>query len=133
MGSRPFPSRFAPTTWRGLRAQEHPDRADAFQQLIGDGLKAVYGTRAHVMPTAGGDGSIDAWFEPTATEPSHVFELPLPAIVERKDHDDALPHFVRNMKQGWARVTGQARGASRSRLARFVQSLEGRKELPLLR
>ena len=104
MGSRPFPSLFAPTTWRGLRAQEHTRREDAFQQLVGDGLMAVYGARAHVMPTAGRDGSIDAWIEQTATEPSHIFELPLPAIVECKDHDDALPHVARNVQQGWAKV-----------------------------
>lgn len=107
MGTKPFPSRFAPTPWRGLRAQEHSRREDAFQQVIGDGLKAEYGTRAHVMPTAGRDGSIDAWVgqvEQTGTGQSQIFELPLPAIVECKDHDDALPHLARNVLQGWANV-----------------------------
>lgn len=75
-------------------------REDAFQQLVGDALRAWFGHWITVAPTLGRDGAIDAWVD--ARSPVRLFDLPL--IVECKDHDEQRPAYLENVQQGWQKV-----------------------------
>ena len=99
-----FPPRFEPLSWRGPRAKAHrDDRADAFQQLVGDGLREGWGLRVSVAPTKGRDGAIDAFVE-EGDGSAALADLTAPQIIECKDHDDHLPGVQANVGAGWSRV-----------------------------
>jgi hypothetical protein len=99
-----FPNHFRPQEWKGSRGAEHPRREDAFQQLIGDGLRELVGVRAHISPTRGRDGSIDAFVDAGESSSERLLGLPPPLIVECKDHDDGALQLTRNIEQGLSRV-----------------------------
>jgi arsenate reductase-like glutaredoxin family protein len=103
-----FPNHFRPAALRGYRAREHTEREDAFQQLVGDGLREDRGGDSVVAPTKGADGSIDA-FVPARGEPDPYLLLPTPLIVECKDHDDELADVTRNVRAGWAKMEKKLR------------------------
>jgi hypothetical protein len=46
--------------WKGPRALDCPLPSDAFQQLVGDALRELFGSAAWVASTAGRDGVIEA-------------------------------------------------------------------------
>jgi hypothetical protein len=99
-----FPPRFDPLSWRGPRAVAHRDnRADAFQQLVGDGLREGWGLRVSVAPTKGRDGAIDAFVE-EGDGSTALADLTAPQIIECKYHDDHLPGVQANVGAGWSRV-----------------------------
>lgn len=104
MGSITFPPTFTPSTWQGPRSLDHVHREDAFQQLVGDGFKLVFGESAHIIPTSGRDGSIDIWIEGANSANRKLFGMEFPVIAECKDHDDTLPRFHENVRQGWRSV-----------------------------
>ena len=56
-----FPQQFDLRLMSGLRAKQFTKPEDAFQQLIGDALKEMAGALAHIAPTRGREGSIDAF------------------------------------------------------------------------
>jgi len=102
-----FPPRFDPLSWRGPRAVFHRDnRADAFQQLVGDGLREGWGLRVSVAPTKGRDGAIDAFVE-EGDGSAALADLTAPQIIECKDHDDQLPGVQANVRDGWSRVANK--------------------------
>ncbi|MFM8277125.1 MAG: hypothetical protein ACKN89_09100, partial [Cyanobium sp.] len=102
-----FPPRFDPLSWRGPRAVAHRDnRADAFQQLVGDGLREGWGLRVSVAPTKGRDGAIDAFVE-EGDSSTALADLTAPQIIECKDHDDHLPGVQANVRDGWSRVANK--------------------------
>ncbi len=96
-----FPERFALEKLNGPRATQFAKRDDAFQQLLGDGLITVMGHHVTVAPTKGRDGSIDAFVERGCQLVGPFKDLPLPLIVECKDHDDSLGHVANNVLAGW--------------------------------
>ncbi len=99
-----FPPRFDPLSWRGPRAVAHRDnRADAFQQLVGDGLREGWGLRVSVAPTKGRDGAIDAFVE-EGDGSAALADLTAPQIIECKYHDDHLPGVQANVGAGWSSV-----------------------------
>jgi hypothetical protein len=79
------------------------NRADAFQQLVGDGLREGWGLRVSVAPTKGRDGAIDAFVE-EGDGSAALADLTAPQIIECKDHDDQLPGVQANVGAGWSRV-----------------------------
>lgn len=99
-----FPVHFDPSRLEGPRAHQHPKRNDAFQQLVGDGLREVFGNRVSVAPTEGRDGSIDIFVDVADAHAERYHGLPLPLIVECKDHDDGSPRVNRNVYAGWAEM-----------------------------
>lgn len=99
-----FPEQFDPTTWRGRRARAFPGREDAFQQLVGHALQETWGSCAHITPTAGRDGSIDAWVEDVGDRAESGFDLRFPLAVECKYHDPEARHPSENLHRGWQRV-----------------------------
>jgi hypothetical protein len=105
-----FPNRFALTSFTGPRGQTFSHREDAFQQLVGEGLQSLAGPYAHVAATKGRDGSIDAWLESNEDLHSPFHGLPVPIIVECKDHDDTLTNFIKNIFSGWAKVKEKLKG-----------------------
>ncbi|MFN9621541.1 MAG: hypothetical protein ACK587_01675, partial [Cyanobacteriota bacterium] len=98
-----FPERFNPSSWQGPRAQQFVDRRDAFQQLMGDWLRELYGWRVSVSPTEGRDGCIDIWIEANDGQ-TCLADLPGPQVIECKDHDDQRTRYGENIQQGWKRV-----------------------------
>jgi hypothetical protein len=110
-----FPSRFRPHEWVGWRAREYPRREDAFQQLVGDGLRELVGLRAHVSPTLGRDGNIDVFVESGETAAERMLGLPLPLVVECKDHDDSARSVRANVDEGWRRVADKLVRQARQR------------------
>ena len=99
-----FPRQFKLVQMAGPSARAFEDRSDAFQQLVGDGLIAMAGHHAHSYPTKGEDGSIDSYLDADAPITGPFATLPLPAIVECKDHDDSLPQVSENILGGWEKV-----------------------------
>jgi hypothetical protein len=102
--ARSFPTHFLPDSFGGPRAEQCPNREDAFQQLVGDGLRAEWGGNVFVAPTKGRDGGIDAFVTGSADASASVHGVPMPAVIECKDHDDQLPRFVFNITAGWSAV-----------------------------
>ncbi|MEE1880269.1 hypothetical protein V0R55_08855 [Pseudomonas soli] len=104
-----FPNNFDPSSlrWSGPRAQEFDERSDAFQQLVGDLLREMFGDGVSVAPTSGRDGSIDSFIEFIAG-PALV-GLDWPQIIECKDHDDQKPRVQQNIEQGWSKVEEKLR------------------------
>ncbi len=98
-----FGPTFDPTGHTGPRGKQHPDRRDAFQQLVGDGLKEQLGVRVSVATTKGQDGSIDAFIEAAADSQAEYLDLPLPIIVECKDHEQ-LPTVANNVLATWRKL-----------------------------
>ncbi|NTW69946.1 MAG: hypothetical protein HGB23_08900 [Chlorobiaceae bacterium] len=98
-----FPLRFDPSALQGPRAIQHPNRPDAFQQLVGDVLREEFGFRVSVSPTKGKDGAIDAFID-DRNDDSALANLPAPQIIECKDHDDSCKDFLDNINQGWYSV-----------------------------
>jgi hypothetical protein len=98
-----FPLRFDPSTMHGPRAKQHPNRPDAFQQLVGDALREEFEFRVAVSPTKGRDGAIDAFID-DKTGVSALANLPAPQIIECKDHDDSCADLQKNIIQGWDKV-----------------------------
>ena len=88
----------------GVTAREFVKREDAFQQLVGDGLFAMSGHSAKSYPTKGEDGSIDSFLEAGAALIEPFDGLPLPAVIECKDHDDTLSRVGENILGGWDKV-----------------------------
>jgi hypothetical protein len=82
------------------------NRADAFQQLVGDGLREGWGLRVSVAPTKGRDGAIDAFVE-EGDGSAALADLTAPQIIECKDHDDQLPGVQANVRDGWSRVANK--------------------------
>src|SRR5262249_29002235 len=107
-----LPQRFDPARMGGPRSRAFPLRSDAFQQLVGDGLKASVGQAAYVVSTKGQDGSIDAGVRCEHAGGALFSELPGPFIVECKDHDDALPGWADNVESGWSAVKDKLKRAS---------------------
>ena len=95
---------------RGLLTSQSGE--DAFQQLVGDGLKEAFGGAAKTVPTKGQDGSIDAWVEMGAPEVDPFLEMQGPIIIECKDHDDALEKVADNILSGWYAVRSKLKGAA---------------------
>ena len=106
----PFPLRFEPSFWNGPRARQYSDRSDAFQQLVGDALRELFGSRASVSPTEGRDGAIDAFIGEDQSGRQHAFaDLPAPQIIECKDHDDTRDGYLMNIAIGWRKVAEKLR------------------------
>jgi hypothetical protein len=101
---RSFPTHFIPDLFGGPRAQQCPNREDMFQQLVGDALREEWGSNAFVAPTKGRDGAIDAYVADTSNAFASVHGVPVPAIIECKDHDDRLPRAGSNITAGWKTV-----------------------------
>ena len=99
-----FPRNFSLSAMAGVSAREFVKREDAFQQLVGDGLLAMSGHSAKSYPTKGEDGSIDSFLEAGAALIAPFDGLPLPAVIECKDHDDTLPRVGENILGGWDKV-----------------------------
>jgi len=102
--ARSFPQNFDLRLFFGPRAKQFARSEDAFQQLLGDALKEMAGPYAHVSPTRGRDGSIDAFLLDAAPLEGPFKNLPLPLIVECKTHDDTLKDIERNILAQWAAV-----------------------------
>ena len=102
--ARLFPQTFDLRLLPGPRAKQFAKSEDAFQQLLGDALKRMAGPYAHVSPTRGRDGSIDAFLLEAAPLEGPFENLPLPLIVECKTHDDTLKEIERNILGQWAAV-----------------------------
>ncbi len=96
-----FPTNFNLAQMDGAGAKEFDNRSDAFQQLIGDGILSMSG---HSYPTKGQDGSIDCFLDMDAGLFRPFEKVPLPAIVECKDHDDTLQGLEKNITNGWEKV-----------------------------
>jgi hypothetical protein len=75
-----------------------------FQQLVGDLLRERFREQAEVSPTKGVDGGIDIFLETGPGSAQEFCNLPLPIIVECKDHDDALGAVSKNIDQGWSKL-----------------------------
>ena len=103
-----FPNHFSLRSLLGYRARQHPKREDAFQQLVGDGLREERPGEVSVAPTKGADGSIDAFVE-LGDSAARYLRLPSPLIVECKDHDDELADVTRNVREGWAKMVQKLR------------------------
>lgn len=103
---REFPETFDPGALIGARGRQFLRREDAFQQLVGDGLRELRGGLGiHVAPTRGQDGSIDIFIEPLASGDDRCFSvLPKPLIVECKDVDEGGKDLRANLFAGWRRV-----------------------------
>jgi hypothetical protein len=56
-----FPTRFALNTFVGPRGSQYREPEDAFQQLIGEGLREEWGGSVFVAPTRRPDVGIDAF------------------------------------------------------------------------
>jgi len=102
-----FGQSFSPADLCGWRAKEFREREDSFQQLIGDALHEVHGATAHVSPTLGRDGSIDAWVEQPVSSCNLLGNLDGPVIIECKDHQTqpTWPITWRNILAGWGKVS----------------------------
>jgi hypothetical protein len=104
--SASFPDRFSFWELSGPRAKHFDKPTDAFQQLVGDGLKAMVGHSAMVSPARGGqDGSIDALIEPGCQLIEPFNGLELPAIIECKQHSDHSSSVSRNVNNEWKKVS----------------------------
>ncbi len=100
-----FPERFDFREFGGSRTKHFQKPSDAFQQLVGDGLKTTGGRFVIVCPTrAGPDGSIDAFIEPGSQTTGPFSGLELPAVVECKQHDDESSSVWQNVKNEWKKV-----------------------------
>ncbi|MFN4865031.1 MAG: hypothetical protein ACK5GZ_01715 [Cyanobium sp.] len=99
-----FPTTYDPVAWRGPRATAFPDRSDAFQQLVGDGLREAWGWRVSVARTEGRDGAIDAFVESEAESSTALAGLAVPQIIECKDHNDRRAGVQANVAAGWRAV-----------------------------
>lgn len=102
--SRSFPIQFDTDRFVGARGRQFPKPADAFQQLVGDGLKALFGVRATVTPTGGPDGAIDIFVDEPADRLRETLGVVAPAIVECKYHDTELRDWESNLAAGWRKV-----------------------------
>src|SRR5688572_6031658 len=100
--ARSFPKNFDLQLLKGPRAQQFTRSEDAFQQLLGDALREMAGPYAHVSPTRGRDGSIDAFLVEGAILTGPFKDLPLPLIVECKTHEDAAKNLNRNILAQWS-------------------------------
>jgi hypothetical protein len=103
---RNFSEAFDPSALVGARGRQFQRREDAFQQLVGDGLRELRGgIGIHVSPTLGQDGSIDVFLEPLKGSEDRCFPaLPKPLIVECKDVDEGGKDLRDNLRAGWNRV-----------------------------
>jgi hypothetical protein len=101
-----FGQSFSPGHLCGWRAKQFTEREDCFQQLIGDAVREVHGADAHVSPTLGRDGSIDAWVEQPDASCNLLGGLDGPVIIECKDHQEqsTWPATWRNILAGWDKV-----------------------------
>lgn len=101
-----FGQSFSPDDLSGWRGKQFADREDRFQQLVGDALREVHGAGAHVSPTLGRDGSIDAWVELPNACCDLLGELDGPVIIECKDHQSQPIWSTtwRNVLTGWSKV-----------------------------
>lgn len=99
--SRSFPQNFDLRFFEGPRARQFAKPEDAFQQLVGEALKEVAGPCAHISPTRGRDGSIDAFVLEGASLNGPFEKLSLPLIVECKTHDDTVETVERNILGQW--------------------------------
>ena len=102
--ARSFPQTFDLRSLGGHRAKQFARLDDAFQQLMGDALKEMAGPYAHVSPTRGRDGSIDAFLLDAAPLEGPFKNLPLPLIVECKTHDETLKDIEKNVLGQWSAV-----------------------------
>ncbi len=102
----PLPDRFILNDFTGLRAQQFERREDRFQQFVGDVFLSLCGSRAHVGPTRGQDGSIDIYVEQGCSALDSYFGLPAPTIIEVKDHDDRVgaSNLRKNIRKTWAEL-----------------------------
>lgn len=100
-----FPTKFSPEQLNGVRALQHKEREDCFQQLVGDGLRHSFGAaNTHVSTTRSKDGSIDMWIERGESAPPFD-SLPTPIIVECKNHlEDDVKDLKANVLAGWYTV-----------------------------
>ena len=101
---RIFSDRFDFHNWQGIRAAQFRTPNDAFQQLVGDGLKAQFRASAWIAPTAGRDGGIDAWVDCRLGSPQEFSALGEHFIVECKWHDAEAKDPTANIQQEWRRV-----------------------------
>ncbi len=99
-----FPRTFDSSLMRGASAIAFETNADAFQQLIGDGLRAMSGHNAHCFPTKGNDGSIDSYLNADASLDKPFQKVLLPAIIECKYHNSSLPRLADNIWGEWRKV-----------------------------
>ena len=99
-----FPKRFTLAALQGPRAEHFTSREDAFQQLVGDGLMAEFGSAAIVGTTEARDSGIDAFVQETATLRPPFDGMKPPVILECKDHDDMLPRLSSNIDSAWRKV-----------------------------
>ncbi len=97
-----FPQNFDLRLFSGPRAKQFANAQDAFQQLLGDALTAMAGPYAHISPTRGRDGSIDAFLLDDAPLTGPFQNLHLPLIVECKTHDDTVKGIDKNILSQWA-------------------------------
>ena len=97
---------FSPRDLSGWRGEQFTDRQDCFQQLVGDALLEIHGGDAHVSPTLGRDGSIDAWVEQPAADCDLLGNLENPVIIECKDHQASANWAAtwKNVLTGWGNV-----------------------------
>src|SRR5947207_7606543 len=99
--ARLFPQVFDLRLFQGKRAKQFSKPEDGFQQLVGDALKEMAGPYAHISPTRGRDGSIDAFVLEGALISGPFEDLEMPLIVECKTHDDEARNVDRNILSQW--------------------------------
>lgn len=105
---RRFPERFHLALLLESRRARFPEPEDAFQQLVGDWALELDGT-AHVSPTKGRDGSIDACMGRDGGRSPLLQGAAFPLIVECKHHDDGLDGLPKNVLEGWRKVADKLR------------------------
>src|SRR6185369_1043147 len=104
MGIKTFRPHFPPSDFYGPASQHYVEREDLFQQFVGAFLRERFGSRVHVSPTKGQDGSIDIFVDAGDDLSESFLGLSFPLIVECKDHDDTLGNVTNNVQAGWKKV-----------------------------
>jgi hypothetical protein len=108
-----FPNSFDLRLLRGPRAEQFNSAPDAFQQLVGDGLKSMVDHHAEVSTTKGIDGSIDVFIEGNCQLTEPFDGLPLPLIIECKSHDDSLGRVAENILAEWGKLSKKLQGQAK--------------------
>lgn len=95
-----FPEEFSLSELQGPRGRQFQDRANAFQQLIGDALLEAHSTDGAVIPTTlGHDGCIDAFLSRQARDRLDLARVHYPAIIECKSHDPTSHNLTGNIRR----------------------------------
>lgn len=92
-----FPNTFDLRNMRGLRARQFDTASEAFQELVGDGLRETRHPGVSVAPTVGSDGAIDAHIDlGPKVDNTWLSEFPKPIIIECKHHHKGTPKEIKS-------------------------------------